>query len=55
MEEERLDYDFSQKKSIVSQALSWLSSAATMTWGSRVAKLRLRDRFLDTIPWRGDE
>jgi SAM-dependent methyltransferase len=28
---------------------------AAMIWGSRVGKLRERDRMLDGIPWRGDE
>jgi ubiquinone/menaquinone biosynthesis C-methylase UbiE len=26
-----------------------------MIWGSKFGKLRLRDRVLDAIPWRGDE
>jgi arsenite methyltransferase len=30
-------------------------TAGVMTWGSRVGKLRLRDRVLAGIPWRGDE
>lgn len=29
--------------------------AAMMIWSSRVAKLRVRDRILESIPWRGDE
>ncbi len=35
--------------------LTFLIVAAFMVWSSRVAKLKLRDRILDTIPWRGDE
>jgi len=35
--------------------LSWLATAGIMTWGSRVGKLRLRDRVLNTLPWRGNE
>jgi arsenite methyltransferase len=35
--------------------LSWLAAAILMRWGSRVGKLRLRDRLLDTVAWRGDE
>jgi len=35
--------------------LSLLLTAAVTTWGSRVGKLRFRDRVLDAIPWRGDE
>ena len=26
-----------------------------MLWGSRVGKLRLRDKLIGSIPWRGDE
>lgn len=26
-----------------------------MIWSSRVAKIRMRDRLLDLLPWRGDE
>jgi arsenite methyltransferase len=26
-----------------------------MLWGSKVGKLRLRDKLIDSIPWRGDE
>lgn len=32
-----------------------LFTAGFMLWGSRVGKLRVRDRLLATIPWRGDE
>jgi SAM-dependent methyltransferase len=35
--------------------LSFLTVAAIMVWGSKFGKLRLRDRLLDAIPWRGDE
>jgi arsenite methyltransferase len=28
---------------------------AVMIWSSRVAKIRMRDRLLDLVPWRGDE
>jgi SAM-dependent methyltransferase len=28
---------------------------ATLLWGSRVGKLRVRDEVLSQIPWRGDE
>jgi arsenite methyltransferase len=35
--------------------LTCLAEAAVMLWGSKVGKLRLRDRLLDAIPWRGDE
>ena len=33
----------------------WMATAAWMVLGSRVLKLRLRERLLDEIPWRGDE
>src|SRR5262245_29790979 len=32
-----------------------LVMAGWMVWGSKVGKLRNRDRLLSTIPWRGDE
>ena len=43
--------------------LRWLSApglwflvcAGVMVWGSRIGKLRLRDRLMAAIPWRGDE
>jgi arsenite methyltransferase len=35
--------------------LSLLLTACVMVWGSKVGKLRERDRLLDGIPWRGDE
>lgn len=33
----------------------FLASASIMYWGSRSGKLRLRDRLLNAVPWRGDE
>jgi arsenite methyltransferase len=30
-------------------------TALVMVWGSKIGKLRLRDRVLDALPWRGDE
>lgn len=35
--------------------LGFLATALLMVWGSKVGKLRMRDRLLDSIPWRGDE
>lgn len=35
--------------------LYMLAAAGVMFWSSRVAKLRVRDRMLDALPWRGDE
>ena len=32
-----------------------LLTAGVMIWSSRVGKLRMRDRILNEIPWRGDE
>lgn len=40
---------------ILAIALGFLFSAAVMFWSSRVAKLKMRDRILDGLPWRGDE
>jgi arsenite methyltransferase len=31
------------------------AAAVVMVWGSKHGKLRMRDRLLDTIPWRGNE
>jgi len=33
----------------------FLLQAGVMYWGSRVGKLRLRDKLIASIPWRGDE
>jgi SAM-dependent methyltransferase len=33
----------------------FLGQAGVMIWGSKVGKLRLRDKTLNSIPWRGDE
>src|SRR5438128_12489636 len=33
----------------------FVAQAAVMVWGSKVGKLRLRDKILDAIPWRGAE
>ena len=35
--------------------VTFLVVAAVMVWSSRVAKLKLRDRLLDSLSWRGDE
>src|SRR5262245_9180366 len=34
---------------------SFLLSAGTMFWGSKIGKLRLRDKVLDAVNWSGDE
>ena len=34
---------------------SLLLTSGVMVYGSRVGKLRLRDRLLNQLPWRGDE
>jgi ubiquinone/menaquinone biosynthesis C-methylase UbiE len=31
------------------------ATALYMVWGSRVGKIRARERLLDKLPWRGDE
>jgi len=36
-------------------AIGWLGIAGWMVWGSKVEKVRGRDRLLDSLPWRGDE
>lgn len=40
---------------LISIGITFLVISAVMVWSSRVAKLKLRDRLLDGIPWRGDE
>jgi len=35
--------------------LGFALSAGIMLWSSRVGKLKLRDRILDSLTWRGDE
>jgi ubiquinone/menaquinone biosynthesis C-methylase UbiE len=35
--------------------LAYLAAAAVMLWSSRVAKMRVRDRLLDSLGLRGDE
>lgn len=35
--------------------ISFLITSGIMIWSSRVAKLKLRDRILDSFAWRGDE
>jgi ubiquinone/menaquinone biosynthesis C-methylase UbiE len=35
--------------------LSCLASAGLFLWGSKVGKLKMRDRLLANIPWRGGE
>ena len=42
------------------QAFAWMAcgtafTAAVMWWSSRFGKLRVRDRLLDSLSWRGDE
>ena len=40
---------------LLSMGLPMFLTACVMVWGSKVGKLRLRDRVLASIPWRGDE
>ena len=35
--------------------VTFLVTSAVMVWSSRVGKLGLRDKILDSLPWRGDE
>jgi arsenite methyltransferase len=39
----------------ISIGVSFLFAAAVMVWSSRFGKLKLRDRVLDRLQWRGDE
>ena len=40
---------------LVSLGMTSVIIAAVMVWSSRAAKLQVRDRILDSLPWRGDE
>lgn len=33
----------------------FIATAGVLLWGSRVGKLRWRDKLLNALPWRGDE
>ena len=35
--------------------VGFTATALYMVWGSRVGKVRARERLLDQLPWRGDE
>src|SRR6266404_2835837 len=40
---------------LLSIGVTFMLVSAIMVWSSRVAKLKMRDRILDRLPWRGDE
>ncbi|HEV2318802.1 MAG TPA: methyltransferase domain-containing protein, partial [Verrucomicrobiae bacterium] len=40
---------------LVSVGLTLVVQGAVMVWGSKYGKLRLRDRLIHSIEWRGDE
>jgi arsenite methyltransferase len=40
---------------LLSIGVTFLLISAIMVWSSRVGKLKVRDRILGTLPWRGDE
>ena len=40
---------------LMGAGFSFLMTAMVMAWGSKVGKLRLRDRVLASLVWRGDE
>jgi ubiquinone/menaquinone biosynthesis C-methylase UbiE len=40
---------------LVAAGIYFLLGAGGMVWYSKVSKLRIRDRILELIPWRGDE
>jgi SAM-dependent methyltransferase len=35
--------------------MTFFIQAAVMVWGSKIGKLRLRDKLIASLPWRGDE
>src|SRR5436190_16198367 len=39
----------------ITMGVWFLLTAAVMLWGSKIGKLRLRDKVIASIPWRGDE
>jgi SAM-dependent methyltransferase len=39
----------------LSVGLIFVAQCGVMIWGSKIGKLRLRDKILDAMPWRGDE
>ena len=56
----RFGSEESKVLTLVAVALKWagaglLGSAAAMLWGSQFGKFRMRDRLIESIPWRGDE
>jgi ubiquinone/menaquinone biosynthesis C-methylase UbiE len=40
---------------LFAMGFGFLLTASVMLWGSKIGKLRLRDKVLDALPWRGDE
>jgi len=40
---------------LISIGVAFLVVAVVMVWSSRIAKLKIRDRILDSFDWRGDE
>jgi arsenite methyltransferase len=40
---------------LIVMGIGYLAASGVMYWSSRVAKLKARDRILDSITWRGDE
>jgi arsenite methyltransferase len=40
---------------LLTMGITFLGQSIVMIFGSKVGKLRLRQRLLDGIPWRGDE
>ncbi len=40
---------------LLSIGITFMLVAVIMVWSSRVAKLKMRDRILNGLPWRGDE
>jgi len=48
-------WQVSVRNTLIWGGVALFLNGSVMFWGSRVGKLRLRDKILDSIKWRGDE
>ncbi|HMI51690.1 MAG TPA: class I SAM-dependent methyltransferase [Candidatus Saccharimonadales bacterium] len=48
-------WQLSVRNTLIWGGVALFLNGGIMFWGSRVGKLRLRDKILDSIKWRGDE
>jgi len=48
-------WQISVRNTLIWGGVALFLNGGIMFWGSRVGKLRLRDKILDSIKWRGDE